>query len=353
VIRRGTPVRQWLLLGALLVAAMVVIGGITRLTGSGLSITEWNVLMGAFPPLSDQAWDLLFAKYRATPQYQLVNAHFTLAEFKAIFWWEYLHRLLGRALGVVFLVPFIWFVVRGNIRRPEVPRFLAIFALGALQGALGWFMVASGLVDVPRVSHVRLAAHLVTALTSYGLIVWTILDLSPAKPGDGVEGPGTLPVSLQRAVALVMGLLVVQIVYGAFVAGLKAGFLFNTWPLMGSGLIPPGMGTLSPVLADPVQNPVTIQFLHRTIGVGLLAGAAWLAWAARSAPAPVARASAWFGAMVLGQFLLGVAAILWLPAHPVLLGATHQAGALVVLTGALVLAHRMGRTLSGPRPAIA
>lgn len=338
----GSPVRRWLLLGALLVAAMVVIGGITRLTGSGLSITEWNVLMGALPPLSDRAWEALFAKYQATPQYQLVNAHFTLAEFKTIFWWEYLHRLLGRVLGIVFLVPFIWFLLRGHIRRDRVPRFAAIFGLGALQGALGWFMVASGLVDIPRVSHFRLAAHLVTALATYGLIVWTILDLAPPGVAEGRRDAG--PASLQRVVAAVMGLLVLQIVYGAFVAGLKAGFIFNTWPMMGTGLIPPGMGTLSPVLTDPVQNPVTVQFLHRTIGTGLLAGAAWLAWIGRRAPAPVARSTAWFGGLVLAQFVLGVATILWLPSHPVLLGATHQAGALMVLTAALVLLHRIRRS---------
>ncbi len=337
----GTLVRSWLLLGAALVAAMVVIGGITRLTGSGLSITEWNVLMGALPPLSDRAWEALFAKYQATPQYQLVNTHFSLAEFKAIFWWEYIHRLLGRALGIIFLVPFLWFLLRGHIRRNQVPRFAAIFGLGAFQGVLGWFMVASGLVDVPRVSHLRLAAHLVTAFLTYGLIVWTILDLAPR---GGLEGTReTVSGPLRRVALMVMGLLVLQIVYGAFVAGLKAGFIFNTWPMMGTRLIPPGMGTLSPFLTDPVQNPVTVQFLHRAIGTVLLTGAAWLAWIGRRAPAPVARSTAWFGGLVLAQFGLGVATILWLPAHPVLLGATHQAGALGVLTAALVVLHRMGR----------
>jgi len=340
----GTPVRRWLLLGAFLVAAMVVIGGITRLTGSGLSITEWNVLMGALPPLSERAWEVLFAKYQATPQYQLVNTHFSLSEFKTIFWWEYLHRLLGRALGIVFLVPFLWFLLRGHIRRDQVPRFAAIFGLGAFQGVLGWFMVASGLVDVPRVSHFRLAAHLVTAFLTYGLIVWTILDLASRGGPEGIRETGPAP--LRRLAVAVSGLLALQIVYGAFVAGLKAGYIFNTWPMMGTGLIPPGMATLSPLLTDPVQNPVTVQFLHRMFGTALLAGAAWLAWRGRRAPAPLARSTGWFAGLVLAQFILGVATILWLPTHPVLLGATHQAGALVVLTAALVMLHRMGRTPS-------
>ena len=177
----------WLYIGCLLIALLVTVGGVTRLTGSGLSITEWDVLMGALPPLSAEAWQELWQKYQATPQYQQVNAGFTLAQFQTIFWWEYVHRLLARLLGVVFLVPFLWFLVRGYLDRPLRNRVLLLFALGAFQGLLGWLMVASGLVDRPSVSHFRLAAHLMTALLTFSVTLWTALETEEPAP-SGARG---------------------------------------------------------------------------------------------------------------------------------------------------------------------
>lgn len=323
------PVGIWLLTGCALIAAMVIIGGVTRLTGSGLSITEWNLLLGTLPPLSRDDWDVLFAKYQASPQYRLLNTHFTLAEFQGIFWWEYAHRLVGRVLGLVFLVPFLWFLFRRAFDRPLLLKVLVIFGLGAFQGVLGWLMVASGLVDRPSVSHYRLAAHLLTAFLTFGFTLWVALEV---LIGDH-RGGKAVPDALRRTVIGLLALYTLQVAYGAFVAGLKAGFIFNTFPHMGPSLVPPGLFSLEPVLRNLTENPVTVQFLHRTLAWLLLPYGAWL-WHSLRVHGVRRPAQLLFGALLL-QFGLGGLTILRLPANPVFWGAAHQAGALLLLTAIL------------------
>jgi cytochrome c oxidase assembly protein subunit 15 len=339
------PVALWLLLGSVMIAAMVTIGGVTRLTGSGLSITEWNVLMGAWPPLTDTDWVTLFAKYQATPQYAQVNTHFTLAQFKGIFWWEYIHRLVGRALGLVFLVPAVWFLIKGYFDRGLRLRVLGIFLLGAFQGFLGWFMVASGLVDRPAVSHYRLAAHLLTALLTLGVTFWTALEvLHRGKAAVPV------PVALRRQVWLFVALLAVQIMYGAFVAGLKAGFAYNTFPLMGDSFVPGGLLALQPAWRNLIENPVSVQFLHRVLAWCLALFGVWLWYSLRVHA--IRRGADLLLAVLTLQFTLGVVTILQLPHAPVLWGTLHQSGAVALFaTSVFVLfSVRQGTTEPHPGP---
>ena len=229
----------WLLACCALVFAIVVVGGITRLTQSGLSIVEWQPLVGAVPPLDEGAWRDTFARYRATPEFRLRNFGMTLEGFKRIFWWEYAHRLLGRVIGVAFLVPFLYFLARGAISRPIAWRLAGIFALGAFQGALGWFMVKSGLVDDPRVSSIRLAAHLGTALVIYAAILWLALGLALGMDRRPRE-PAARHAGILAVLVLVMALT------GALVAGIHAGYAYNTYPLMNGHWVPPEILELSP-----------------------------------------------------------------------------------------------------------
>jgi cytochrome c oxidase assembly protein subunit 15 len=316
---------------------MVTVGGITRLTGSGLSITEWDVVTGVMPPLNQTDWQELFTKYQATPQYQQVNGQFGLSEFKRIFWWEYVHRLLGRALGFVFLVPFLFFLLRGYFDRPLRNRVLLIFGLGAFQGLLGWLMVASGLVDRPSVSHYRLAAHLLTALFTFGVTLWVVLELTDRPtdaPSDRLPDPVRLAV---RIFAVMLGL---QLTYGAFVAGLKAGAMYNTFPLMGGSLVPPGLGLLSPAWRNLTENPVAVQFIHRLLGITLVVMS--LPLARSLADHGWRRPGALLAAAVLLQFTLGVFTILRFPVNPVFWGAMHQAGAVLLVTTTVMALHRTG-----------
>ncbi|HKP29259.1 MAG TPA: COX15/CtaA family protein [Gemmatimonadales bacterium] len=305
----------WLYTGCLLIALLVTVGGITRLTGSGLSITEWKVLMGTLPPLNADAWQELWQKYQATPQYQQVNTHFTLEQFKTIFWWEYIHRVLARLLGVVFLLPFLWFLARGYLDRALRNRVILIFALGAFQGLLGWLMVASGLVDRPSVSHFRLAAHLLTALLTFSVTLWTALET-----GGRADGPSGR--AFHPGIVAFTVLLVLQITWGAFVAGLKAGGIFNTFPLMGGSLFPPAFG-------NPFVDPATVQFVHRVLGTALFGFGLVLWQRLRREGKPGIGAE--LGGAVTLQFGLGVLTILRWPSNPVFWGAVHQLGAVALL----------------------
>jgi cytochrome c oxidase assembly protein subunit 15 len=337
---RDRPVYLWLLTGAGLIALMVIVGGITRLTGSGLSITEWDLLGGTLPPRTDAAWQDLFAKYLASPQGRLDNAHFALSDFKQIFWWEWIHRFLGRSIGVLFLAPFALFVASRRVTWPLAGRLLLILALGAAQGLMGWLMVASGLVDDPRVSHYRLAAHLLLAFATFALVVWTAMGVSAGRWTERSVPPEAraAPVPARLPAALLLVLLGVQITYGAFVAGLRAGFQFNTFPTMGGVLVPPGMGGDS-IVAALTSNPITVQFVHRWLGLAVLAAALlfWLGWRKETGLAPAAR---WLAGLALAQFGLGVLTILRLPANPVFWGTVHQFGALALLTAALAVLFR-------------
>lgn len=344
-------IRVWLVTGAILIALMVTIGGITRLTGSGLSITEWDVLMGALPPLSEADWQELFARYQATPQYQQVNTHFSLPEFKRIFWWEYLHRLIGRGLGLVFLVPFLVFLARGWFDRRLRNRVLLIFALGAFQGVLGWFMVASGLVDRPAVSHYRLAAHLLTALVTFAFTLWVALDLTPR---EGTR-PGLVPEPrLSFAVRGFVVVLFLQITWGAFVAGLRAGGVFNTFPLMEGAVVPPGLGTLEPAWRNLTENPVGVQFVHRMLAWFLLGFGLWLA--RRLGREGFTVEGRLLAAVLLLQFILGALTVLRFPTSPVFWGTVHQAGGVLLLATAVLALHatrplRLPDTVETPVPA--
>ena len=327
----------WLLAVCALVFAMVVLGGVTRLTHSGLSIVEWKPLVGTIPPLSHADWLELFEKYKLTPEYRHINTGMDLAGFQGIFWLEYFHRLLGRAIGLVFLVPFLYFLVRKQIERPLVPKLVTMFVLGGLQGLMGWLMVASGLIDLPRVSPYRLTAHLGLAVLIYGYILWVALGLLWPK----------LAVADSAARRLrghgwgVTSLIVITILAGGFVAGTRAGFAFNDWPFMHGKLIPDGLYAMSPLWADFFENIATVQFHHRLLAylLVLMIPAWW--WMSRRQPLD-GTTRLLFHLLLLAlvvQVLLGIATLLYIV--PLALAAAHQAGAMLLLTLALVLNHRL------------
>jgi len=326
---RRRPVRVWLWSIAGMTLLTLIVGGITRLTQSGLSIVDWQPIMGVVPPLSEAQWQEAFDRYRAFPEYQELRRGMSMAEFRFIFFWEYLHRMVARAIGLVFLVPFLFFWVRGWFSRPLLGRTLALFGLGAAQGAMGWFMVMSGLVDQPRVSHYRLAAHLSLAFVIFGYAVWLARELAVRPERPRVTGDTRR--LLRTGLAWVGGILAVQIVWGAFVAGLKAGFYYNTFPLMGGGIIPPDFLRLQPAFLNLVENPSTVQWVHRLLGTVLLAVAGWFYLRVRSGEVDAGsrRVNPLLFGLIAVQYLLGVATLLL---HvPVSLGVAHQAMAMVLV----------------------
>lgn len=330
-------VARWLFILCGLVFAMVVLGGVTRLTGSGLSMTDWRPVTGWLPPLGDSAWAEEFARYQQSPEYKVTNAHMNVDDFKGIFWLEYLHRLLGRIIGLAFFVPFVFFAVRGYIRRREYPKYLAMFLLGGFQGVLGWYMVKSGLVDDPRVSQYRLTAHLASAFLIYAFMFWVALSLIYPAAGSRVHP------RFGRTAALT-GLISVTILSGGFVAGLKAGKLYNTFPKMGDHWLPPGMFALEPVWRNFFDNMATVQFDHRVLAITtfLLIVAYW--WSMRGADLP-RRAGKAVNALLHTaalQVVLGITTLLMMV--PVVLGAAHQATAMLLFTVALYLCHALRRT---------
>jgi heme a synthase len=325
---RRRAIRVWLWSIAAMTFAVLIVGGITRLTQSGLSMVDWQPVMGVIPPLSDAQWQAAFDQYRQFPEYQQLRQGMTLAEFKFIFFWEYFHRLLARTIGLVFLVPFVFFWVRGYLNRPLVRRGLVLFGLGAAQGLMGWLMVKSGLVDRPSVSHYRLAAHLSLAFVIFGFAVWLARELR-----IGAVRVALLPDArraMLRGLALVGVLLAVQIVWGAFVAGLKAGFYYNTFPLMGGRLVPEHLLWLEPAIRNFVENPIAVQWMHRVLGTVLaLVAAGFFVQVARAGADAASRRlnGVLFGLIVL-QYALGVLTLIH---HvPVSLGVTHQAMAMVI-----------------------
>ena len=327
---RPLAIARWLYAVAVLIVAMVVVGGITRLTESGLSITEWKPISGIVPPLTDAQWQAEFANYQRIPEYQQLNRGMTLDGFKAIFFWEYLHRVLGRVIGMAFALPLIWFALRRRIPTGYGWRLVALLALGGLQGAIGWWMVASGLSERTDVSHVRLAVHLVTALTILAGIVWTARDL-----GALAASPLARPAPMPLGVAAALLLLFVQITYGAFTAGLDAGYAFASWPLMGDTLFPSGVPMLTPAAANIVDNAIVVQFIHRWLAFAAAAGLLWLAWRARLAGhGLVATAVA---ALVTLQIALGIATLL--SGVEIAVAVSHQANAALLLIASVIAAH--------------
>ncbi|HEY1747426.1 MAG TPA: COX15/CtaA family protein [Xanthobacteraceae bacterium] len=319
-------IRVWLYAVAALVLAMVLVGGATRLTESGLSITEWRPVIGVLPPLSDGGWQDVFAKYQAIPQYKALNAGMSLADFKTIYWWEWTHRLLGRVIGAAFLLPFLWFLWRGWIPRELRPRLWFIFVLGALQGAVGWWMVASGLSERTEVSQYRLATHLILASVIYVALLWTAA--ARANPFVAAARAAT------RAGALVLLVLVLAQVYlGALVAGLRAGYAYNTWPLIDGGLIPKSADLLfqTPPWRNFFENILTVQFDHRMIAYLVFIGAVVHAIdVTRNEKARGRIAALVLLAAVALQTIIGIATLMLVVPLPLAL--LHQAGAMLVLT---------------------
>ena len=330
------PIRIWLLIVAGLIALMVLVGGATRLTESGLSIVEWKPVTGSLPPLTDQAWNDAFEGYKAIPQYRQMNAGMTLGEFKTIFWWEWSHRLLGRTIGMVYLLPLLWFLWRGAVAGALGRRLWLIFGLGALQGAVGWWMVASGLSERTEVSQVRLATHLVLALLINAVIVWTLRRL---KLSEEIDAPARLRLTSWALVVVTF----VQLYLGALVAGLRAGRIYNTWPLIDGSFIPPSAKLLfeTPWWRNLFDNMLTAQFEHRMTAYALLGLAAYHAFdvmRSRTGRA-VVRGAHRLLAAVLVQAVLGIATLLLVV--PIHLALTHQAVAIVVLTFAVLQAERL------------
>lgn len=319
----------WLFIVAALVFIMVVVGGITRLTESGLSMTDWHPVTGWLPPLSDAAWQVEFDKYKAFPEYQKVNLGMTLDEFKTIYAWEFSHRLLGRIIGLAFFVPMAFFMLTGQIRRREISWFLFLLVAGGSQGVLGWFMVQSGLVDRPDVSQYRLAAHLTLAFSIYALLLWTAWSVRE-------EGRDRRALTGMRTPAIILAALVLlQIVIGAFVAGINAGHIYNTWPLMDGALVPDGLFASGPGLAALFDDHLTIQFVHRILAYTLLGAAVWTMLLGRRVGGRAKAASMGIMHAIALQILLGIATLVMVV--PVWLGALHQATALLVWTAALWL----------------
>lgn len=335
---RFRGVRIWLTLVAALIAVMVLVGGATRLTESGLSIVEWKPVTGTLPPLTETQWHAAFDGYKQIPQYRELNAGMTLDQFKTIFWWEWSHRLLGRVIGIVYLLPFLWFLWRGAIG-PEWKRALwIIFALGALQGAVGWWMVASGLSQRTEVSQVRLATHLSLALIIYAAIVWTLRRMADRAR---VAAPARLKVT---ALAL-LGLTFVQLYAGALVAGLRAGRLYNTWPEIDGALIPDAarLWFESPWWKNLFDNHLTVQFDHRMLAYALWTLAALhMIDALRTRAGAAARGAVLLFLALTAQATLGIFTVLY--AAPIDLALAHQAMALVVLTLAVLQAERLTAT---------
>lgn len=325
--RDHRQVAYWLLFCAGMVFAMAIIGAITRLTESGLSITEWKPITGAIPPLSEAQWLVEFEKYRQIPEYKLLNRGMSLEEFKLIFFWEWFHRLWGRLIGLVFAIPLVWFIIRRKIDRPLVLPLVGLFLLGGLQGFIGWFMVQSGLVDRTDVSHYRLALHLSMALILYALLLRLGLGLLNGRRLLAPVG-GTLVLHGRLALALVA----VTVVWGAFVAGLDAGFAYNTWPTMNGEFAPPEIWNLSPAWLNFLENTAAVQFAHRWLAIATALAVVTYAWRVGQHPALVAAArpvALALTAVVLIQVCLGIATLLM--AVPVALGAAHQGGAMVLI----------------------
>ncbi len=324
----------WLLACCALVFAMVVVGGITRLTHSGLSIVEWQPIVGTLPPLNDAQWEETFSKYRASPEFKQRNHDMTLDGFKGIFWWEYTHRLLGRLVGLAFLLPFIYFLATGKLKGGLAWKLGGIFLLGALQGALGWYMVQSGLVDDPRVSSARLAAHLGMAFLIYALLFWTALGLlSPLRTASSDS-------ARRRAGGLVV-LVFVMVLSGALVAAIRAGFAYNTFPLMNGEWIPPEIMVLHPWWTNFLHNMATVQFVHRLLAL-LVALAVLIVWARVQREPPNRRARIWSHALLLAavaQVAAGISTLLL--GVPLEIAALHQAGAVVLFTCALGVRHAL------------
>jgi heme a synthase len=331
------PIAAWLFICCAMIFLMVVVGGITRLTLSGLSITEWKPVIGVVPPLSAADWAAEFAKYKAIPEYRAVHFAMTLDEFKSIYLWEYCHRLLGRLIGVVFVAPFVWFLVRRRLPRQLVPPLCGVLLLGFAQGVLGWYMVESGLTDRIEVSQYRLVAHLALALAIYAAILWLALGIVRA-PARTDPRPGW-----RMAANVVLAFVAATMAAGGFTAGLHAGLTYNTFPLMAGRLVPAGYGLLRPFWRNWFENITAVQFDHRLLAVAtaIIIALVWGAGQRTTLPRPAREALHALLGLAALQVALGIATLLL--AVPIPLAAAHQAGAVGLLTAAIVFRHTLRR----------
>ena len=334
-IRYDRQVACWLLLCAAVIFGMILLGGVTRLTNSGLSMVEWKPLMGIIPPMTEGQWQETFSKYKQFPEYQKVNLGMDLDGFKSIFMYEYLHRVLGRLIGVIFFFPMLFFAFKGRVRKGFMPRLWALFVLGGLQGLLGWYMVKSGLVDNPRVSQYRLTSHLGLAVIIYAYMLWVAFDLL----FDGRKRAAPAAANWARAVPVLVFLMILT---GGLVAGIRAGFAYNTWPLMGSSFIPPLLYSLDPWWVSAFEDITTVQFNHRMFAYllfGVMHVYAWRA-VAKSRESGGTQVKVAVGLMLAALWLQVILGISTLLLHvPVWLAACHQGGAVLLLTTSLYTGH--------------
>lgn len=329
----------WLLLCALTVYLMIVVGGATRLTQSGLSMVEWEPIMGTIPPLSLADWEETFGKYKASPEYRKINFGMSLAEFKKIFWWEYGHRVLGRFIGLLFFIPFMFFLIQGYLSKPWRYKLTGLFFLGGLQAVVGWYMVKSGLVNDPYVSQYRLALHFGIALLIYVFLAWFMLDFLRTQT---LQPPN--PAKKYAAFAFCMTFF--MMITGAFVAGLKAGHIYNTFPMMGESFVPDSLFAIQPIWKNVFENPATVQFIHRMTAYLVVIAVAMLIWSSFKHLSFDDNESAWLNVVVIVVLLImqvtfGI--ITLINKVPVFWGVLHQATAVALLTSILFLWHRLSR----------
>ncbi|MBF6608210.1 MAG: COX15/CtaA family protein [Flavobacterium sp.] len=335
--KQNRPVVIWLFTGCVLLFIMVMVGGITRLTNSGLSMTDWHLVTDTFPPMTDEKWNEAFDEYKKFPEYQKINIHndFTLSDYKFIYFWEWFHRFIGRIIGIVFIVPFVYFLIKKRLDRATVWKCVVLLAMGAFQGFLGWFMVKSGLIDNPDVSHYRLSLHLTFAFATFAYTLWVALDLMFSERRAAI-------IPLRNLARITMIVLFIQIIYGGFVAGLNAGLIHNHWPMMSDGQF---MHDSVLMEYDGVKNFVEgksgIQFVHRMMAYAVFGLVVWLFIRTRKLAVEQMqlRMSKEILAMVFIQFALGVFTLLF--SVPLWLGLAHQLGAFVLLTLLTIYLHRV------------
>ncbi|NER15511.1 heme A synthase [Leptobacterium flavescens] len=329
---------SWLFAGCFLIFVMVVVGGITRLTHSGLSISDYKLITGTIPPIGEEEWQEAFELYKQYPEYQKINYDFTLEDFKSIYFWEWLHRLIGRLIGVIFIIPFLFFLLRKQLSRPTIKKAVILLFLGGFQGFLGWYMVKSGLVDRPDVSHYRLAMHLTTAFITFAYTLWVALDLIYIERKSVHK-------AMRNLIRFALIILLVQIIWGAFVAGLDAGFIHNHWPLMSDGeLIHESVFIeQNPLWRNFVEGKSGVQFIHRYLAyfVVLLIGLIWYRSRKMEVNGTQKKGINYLLALVFVQFVLGVLTIIY--AVPVWLGVAHQVGAFFLLSAMTFTLHRFSK----------
>ena len=337
------PIINWLLLGCLLIFLMVLIGGLTRLTNSGLSMVEWNMFMGSLPPSNTAEWNEMFDKYKQYPEYQKINFNITLDEFKQIFLWEYTHRFLGRLIGLVFIVPFLWFLLKGKLWPSLTYKLLIILFLGAFQGVLGWYMVKSGLLHEPDVSHFRLAMHLITAFITFAYTFWVALELIYPKNGNRQK-------KMAPWIWVLLIVLFIQIIYGAMVAGLNAGKIYTTWPKMGDSWIAEAVTSMQPLYHNFLEGLAGVQFVHRYVAYLVVFLVLMVYFKARDLflNSRQKKSLNFLIIMVGVQFLIGVLTLVY--AVPIVLGTLHQLGAFFLLAGVVFCLHTFISNPSVPDP---